>query len=236
MRKKTALVTGGARGIGAAICRALAADGWDVQIHYHTSEQAARALAAELGGIAIRADVRDFAAVEAMFRTAGPVDLLVNNAGVAAYGLFTDMSSAEWRNLFAVNVDGVFHCTRRALPHMIREKRGGIINVASIWGITGASCEAAYAAAKAAVIGLSKSLAKELGPSGIRVNCIAPGAIQTEMLAALTPEDSAEIRRETPLGTLGSPEDVAHLVAYLASDRARFVTGQVVSPNGGLVI
>jgi len=236
MMEKTALVTGGARGIGAAICRALTADGWNLRIHYHTSEQQAQALAAELGCSAIRADVRNLADVQAMFQTAGPIDLLVNNAGISTYGLFPDMSPAVWRDLFAVNVDGVFHCTQCALPHMFREKRGGIINVASIWGITGASCEAAYAATKAAVIGLSKSLAKELGPSGIRVNCIAPGAIQTEMLAVLTPEDLAEIRAETPLGTLGTPEDVAHLVSYLASEQARFVTGQVISPNGGLMI
>ncbi|MCL2564086.1 MAG: SDR family oxidoreductase [Oscillospiraceae bacterium] len=224
--QKTALVTGGARGIGAAICRALAADGWDLRIHYNTSAQAAHALAAELGGVALRADVRDADAVRAMFDAAGPVDLLVNNAGAAAYGLFTETPPEVWRELFAVNVDGVYHCTQCALPYMIREKRGGIVNIASVWGITGASCEAAYAATKAAVVGLTKSLAKELAPSGIRVNCVAPGAIDTEMLAGL---DLGDI----PMGT---PEDVAHAAAFLASEKAKFITGQVISPNGGLVI
>jgi len=224
--KQIALVTGGARGIGAAICRALAADGWELKIHYNTSQQAAEALAAELGGLALQADLRDQAAVRELFEAAGSVDLLVNNAGVAHYGLFTDTSSATWRDLFAVNVNGVFHCTQCALPHMLQEKRGGIINIASVWGITGASCEAAYAASKAAVIGLTKSLAKELQPSGIRVNCVAPGAIETEMVAGIDLTDMP----------LGQPEDVAHTVAFLASEQARFITGQVISPNGGLVI
>ncbi|MCL2569430.1 MAG: 3-oxoacyl-ACP reductase FabG [Oscillospiraceae bacterium] len=234
--KRTALVTGGARGIGAVISRRLAEDGWDIRIHHNQSEQEAHALAEELNGIAIQADVRDFASVRAMFQAAGPIDLLVNNAGVAQYGLFTDIGPEAWRDLFAVNVDGVYHCTQCVLPHMLREKRGAIVNIASIWGITGASCEAAYAATKAAVIGLTKSLAKELGPSGIRVNCVAPGAIDTEMLQSLSAAELALLRDETPLGTIGTPDDVAHLVAFLASDKARFLTGQVISPNGGLVI
>jgi len=234
--RQTALVTGGARGIGAEICRALAASGWDVVINYNQSQTEAEALAVELGGRALRADVRDFGAVNEMFQAVGPVDLLVNNAGVAAYGLFTQMTLQKWRELFAVNVDGAFHCTQCALPYMLREKRGGIINIASVWGLTGASCEAAYAATKAAVIALTKSLAKELGPSGVRVNCVAPGAIDTEMLQDLSPADLALVRAETPLGVIGTPGDVAHLVAFLASDQARFITGQVISPNGGLVI
>jgi len=224
--KKTALITGGARGIGVAICRALAEDGWDLKIHYNHSQTEAKVLAAELGGMAFQADVRDEQAVKAMFEAAGPIDLLVNNAGIAAYGLFTETSPALWRELFAVNVDGVFHCTQHALPHMLQEKQGGIVNISSVWGVSGASCEAAYAATKAAVIGLTKSLAKELGPSGIRVNCVAPGAIATEML---TDMDLTDI-------PVGAPEDVAHLVVFLASERARFITGQVLSPNGGLVI
>jgi len=234
--KQTALVTGAARGIGAEICRALAASGWNLVINYNQSKQEAEALAEALGGTALQADVRDFGAVNEMFQAAGPVDLLVNNAGVAAYGLFTQMTLQKWRELFAVNVDGAFHCTQCALPHMLRERRGGIINIASVWGLTGASCEAAYAATKAAVIGLTKSLAKELGPSGIRVNCIAPGAIDTEMLQGLSPADLALVKAETPLGMIGTPADVAQLVAFLASGEARFITGQVISPNGGLVI
>jgi len=233
---KIALVTGGARGIGAEICRTLAKDGWALRINYHTSESAAFALAEETGGTAIRADVRDFLQVSEMFQAAGPVDLLVNNAGIASYGLFTETSIRQWRDLFAVNVDGVFHCTQCALPHMIRAKRGVIINIASVWGMVGASCEAAYATTKAAVIGLTKSLAKELGPSGIRVNCVAPGAVDTDMTGDLSPADLAELIGETPLGTIGRPADIAPLVAFLASDQARFLTGQVISPNGGLVV
>jgi len=234
--QKTALITGGAKGIGAAISRELAASGWRAVINYHTSERAAHALAAEIGGLAIGADVRDRDQVMAMFETAGEVELLVNNAGIADYGLFTDMTDARWREMFAVNVDGVFHCTQGVLPWMVRAKRGVILNIASAWGMTGASCEAAYAASKAAVIGLTKSLAKELGPSGIRVNCIAPGAVDTDMLSALTAADLEAVRDETPLGILGTPSDVAHLAVFLASDRARFIMGQVISPNGGLVI
>ncbi|MCL2829041.1 MAG: 3-oxoacyl-ACP reductase FabG [Oscillospiraceae bacterium] len=233
---KIALVTGGAKGIGAEICRALAKDGWDLRINYHTSEAAAQALAEETGGMAIQADVREFLQVSEMFRVAGPVDLLVNNAGIAAYGLFTETSIRLWRELFAVNVDGVFHCTQCALPHMIRAKRGVIVNIASVWGMVGASCEAPYATTKAAVIGLTKSLAKELGPSGIRVNCVAPGAVDTDMVGDLSPADLAELIGETPLRTIGRPADIAPLVAFLASDQAQFLTGQVISPNGGLVI
>ena len=234
--KRTALVTGGARGIGAAICRVLAQDGWDVKIHYHTSEREAHALAAEIGGIPLCADLCDVASIEAMFRATGSVELLVNNAGIAHWGLFSELSPDAWRELFAVNVDGVFHCTQCALPHMLREKRGVIVNVASIWGMVGASCEVAYAATKAAVIGLTKALAKELGPSGIRVNCVAPGVVETEMTAALPASDFAALQAETPLGMIGLPDDVAQLVAFLVSERARFITGQVISPNGGLVI
>ena len=233
---QTALVTGGAKGIGAEICRKLAAAGWDVYINYHTSKTEAEALAAEIGGTPIYADVREFGQVNEMFSATGPIDLLVNNAGIACYGLFPELSLQTWRDIFAVNVDGVFHCTQCALPYMLREKQGNIINIASVWGMVGASCEAAYATTKAAVIGLTKSLAKELGPSNIRVNCVAPGAIDTDMVQALSEADLAAIQGETPLGSVGQPRDVAHLVEFLASHRARYMTGQVISPNGGLVI
>jgi len=234
--KRTALVTGGARGIGAEICRTLAAMDFDVWVNYHTSEQAARALAAEICGHAIRADVRDAEAVREMLCAVGSVDLLVNNAGISHYGLFQALDLQQFRDLFAVNVDGVFHCTQGVLPYMLREKRGCIINIASAWGISGASYEAVYAATKASVIGLTKSLARELGPSNIRVNCVAPGAIDTDMVRGLAAADIAALRAETPLGTVGHPRDVAYLVGFLASERAGFMTGQVISPNGGLVI
>lgn len=233
---KTALVTGGARGIGAGIVRALSADGWHVYINYHESEQAALELAEEVGGQAVQCDVRDFASVSEMFRQTGPVELLVNNAAIAHYGVITGISIMQWRELFEVNVDGVFHCTQCVLPHMINSKRGNIINIASIWGVVGASCEAAYSSTKSAVIGLSKSLAKELGPSGIRVNCVAPGVVGTAMLDGLDESDIYALKAETPLGRIGTPGDIGALVAFLASPGAQFITGQVISPNGGYVI
>jgi 3-oxoacyl-[acyl-carrier protein] reductase len=166
----------------------------------------------------------------------GGLDLLVNNAGLAHYGLITDITPEEWRRLFAVNVDAVFHCCRLAIPHMVNQKSGKIINFSSIWGLSGASCEAAYSASKSAVIGLTKALAKELGPSGINVNCVAPGVIMTEMLSSLSAQALETLREETPLGRIGQPSDVAELVAFLASDKANFITGQIISPNGGFVI
>ena len=230
---KNALVTGSSRGIGAAAVRRLAADGWAVSVHYNKSEAAALALAAELGVRAIRADVADPAQVSALFAAAGPVDLLVCNAGAAEYGLLTDTDEDAWRRLLAVNLDGAYRCCRAAIPHMVREKAGNIILISSVWGVYGASCEAAYSASKAALIGLTKALAKELGPSGIRVNCVAPGVIDTDMLARFDFADRQALVDETPLGRLGTPEDVAELIAFLASDRASFITGQVVACSGG---
>ena len=233
---KTALVTGGSRGIGAACAESLAQDGYSVVITYLHSGDSALRLAEKLGGWAIKCDVSDPESVKRMFEAVPRVDTLVCCAGIARTGLITDLTPEEWRELFAVNVDGVFHCVRGALPYMIHEKAGCIITMSSIWGITGASCEAAYSSAKAAVIGLSKALAHELGPSGIRVNCVAPGVIDTDMNKNLTPADMDALRDETPLGVIGRPEDVSGLVSFLASDRARFITGQVISPNGGFVI
>ena len=233
---KTALVTGGAGGIGSAVCRALAADGWQVAVAYRSSASAAEALAEELGDSAVYADLTAPDEVEAMFARVGGVDLLVNNAGISRYGLLTDLSYRDWQDLFRVNADGVFLCCRAAIPYMVHRKQGGILNISSMWGQVGASCEAAYSASKAAVIGLTKALAKELAPSGIRVNCIAPGVIRTRMLEGFTEAELEELRLETPLERLGTPEDVGHLAAFLASDRARFITGQVVGLNGGFVI
>ncbi len=234
--KGKALVTGGAGGIGSAACRRLAAEGWHVIVNYNTSREKALALAAEIGGRAVHADISRPEEVQAMFDEAGGVELLVNNAGVARFGLITDLTYEDWRRLFSVNIDGAFLCCKAALGPMIREKKGCIINISSMWGQVGASCEAAYSASKAALIGLTKALAKELAPSGIRVNCVAPGVVLTPMLKDFTTDELEALRAETPLGMLGEPEDVAELIAYLASDRARFMTGQVVGLNGGFVI
>ena len=240
---KKALVTGASGGIGRAVARRLAADGYEVVLNYRRDEKSARELLGELsrahgpGAASLaRADVSDAAQVEEMFRTAGNVDLLVNNAGIAQQKLFTDLTEADWDEMFAVDVKAVFLCCRRALPYMIREKRGCIVNVSSMWGQVGASCEVHYSAAKAAVIGLTKALAKEVGPSGVRVNCVAPGVVETRMNAGLDEEARRELREEIPLGRFGSPEDIAAAVSFLASERAGFVTGQVLGVSGGMVI
>lgn len=240
---KTALVTGGSRGIGNAVARALAADGFGVVVNYRCAETAAKQLQTELNGAygqgccrVFRADVSDRAQVEEMFRFAGGVDVLVNNAGIAQQKLFTDLTEEDWDRMFDVDVKGVFHCCQCALPYMIHEKRGKIINISSMWGQVGASCEVHYSAAKAAVIGLTKALAKELGPSGIQVNCVAPGVIATEMNANLDAETMASLREETPLGVLGTPRDIAEAVRFLAGNRSDFMTGQVVGVNGGMII
>lgn len=234
--RKIALVTGSSRGIGAATALALAARGWTVHVNYIQSETLAREVAEKTGGLAIQADVADERQVARMFEQTGPVQLLVNNAGVAHGGLVTDITHAQWQRLFDVNVTGMFHCCRYALPHMIDEKAGQIINMASILGTNGGSCEVAYSATKGAVIAFTKALSKEVGPSGIRVNCIAPGYIQTDMTAVFTEEETAVLADSTSLCRLGTPHDVGEVIALLASDEARFVTGQVVGVDGGLLI
>ena len=240
MEQKVVLITGASRGIGAATARRFAAGGYKVVVNYHRSKDQAEALAAEIGGVAIQADVADPAEVQKMVDNVldkfCQLDILVCNAGIAQQKLFGDLTDADWRRMFAVNVDGTFHAIRAALPHFIHRKAGRIVTMSSMWGQTGGSCEVAYSASKAAVIGLTRALAKELGPSGITVNCVAPGVIATEMNANLDEEAMAALAEETPLGTIGRPEDVAEAVWYLASDGARFVTGQVLAPNGGLVI
>lgn len=244
-KSPVALVTGSSRGIGRAIAVALAAEGYRIAVNYLYSEKAAQSLVAELrergcDAAAFPCDVADEAQVKGLFREIrgrlGEVDLLVNNAGIAQQKLFTDLTVVDWDRLFAVDVRGVFLCCREALPHMIREKQGNIVNISSIWGMGGASCEVHYSAAKAAVIGLTQALAKEVGPSGIRVNCVAPGVIDTEMNHQLDPETVAALRAETPLGVIGTDSDIANAVVFLASQRARFITGQVLSPNGGILI
>ena len=233
---KKALVTGSSRGIGAAAARALHADGWKVYINYYESEEKALALAEELGTVAIRADVADPQQVRAMFDQIGGIDLLVNNAGIIYAGLLQDITDEQWDRLRGVNLDGVFYCCKAAIPHMVSEKSGNIINIASVCAVYGSSFESAYSTTKAALIGLSKSLAKELGPSGIRVNCVAPGFIETDMTACFGPEDKAAMAYETPIGRLGTVEDCAQTIAWLASDKSSFVTGQVLGVDGGLVL
>ncbi len=241
----TAVVTGASRGIGAAIAKALARDGYAVAVNYRQDQKGALATVEEIrdaGGTAgvFQADVSDEGQVAALFdkvnRELGSVQVLVCNAGQALQKLVTDISGEEWDRLFAVNVKGVFACCKAVLPHMIRRQSGRIITVSSIWGVTGASMEAAYSASKAAVIGFTKALAQEVGPSGITVNCIAPGVIATHMNAGHSPETMKALADETPLGRIGSPEDVAAAAAFLASDKAGFITGQVLGVDGGILL
>lgn len=242
---KTVLITGASRGIGAETARLFAQKGWAVAVNYRNSREAAEELVSEIrknGGtaLAIPADVGDPEQVEALFQTAerelGQIEALVNNAGIAQQKLFTDLTDQDWDELFRVDVKGVFLCCRRALPAMIRRHRGVIVNISSMWGQVGASCEVHYSAAKAAVIGLTRALAKEVGPSGIRVNCIAPGVIRTEMNGNLTPETLEALKEETPLELLGDPADVAKAAWFLTSEDSAFITGQVLGVNGGMVI
>lgn len=233
---KKALVTGGSGGIGGAICRALARDGWFVYVGYCHHAQPAQALAAEIGGQAVGADLGYPVEVKALFRTVGEVELLVNCAGTAWAGLLQDMGEFDWRRVFGVNIDGMYRCCREAIPAMVRRQSGCILNIASILGTVGGSCEAAYSASKGAVIALTKALAKELGPSGIRCNCICPGLIDTAMIAPLSPEDTAALVEQTALGRVGAPEDVAALAAFLAGEGAAFITGQSIGVDGGLIL
>jgi len=244
--ERAVLITGGSRGIGAACARAFAEAGWSVAVQYQSREDLALELKRELEEkgarcVTVRADVSDpeqaTAAVEAVRRELGEPDCLVCNAGIALpQQLLTDTTPAQWRNLMGVDLDGVFHTVRAAVPGFVRRKRGSIVTVSSMWGVTGGSCEVPYSAAKAGVIGLTKALAKELGPSGIRVNCVAPGVIDTDMNAHLTPEDLAALGEETPLGRIGRPEEVAKAILFLAGEDASFITGQTLCVDGGMVI
>ena len=231
---KTVVITGGSRGIGAAAVSAFRAKGCEVIFLYHKNHAAAQALARETGSRAIACDVANEAAVQTAFSQLPPIDVLINNAGISQYGLFQDISPAEWDRIFAVNVKGIYHTVKAALPGMLERQSGVILNMSSMWGQVGASCEAAYAATKGAVIALTKSLAKELAPSGIRVNAVCPGLIDTDMNAHLSYEALEELIEQTPLGRIGTPEDVARALVYLAE--ADFVTGQLLAVNGGFVI
>ena len=235
------LISGGDRGIGAAAARAFWQAGYRVAVLYHTHAEAAAALEKELPGLlAVQCDVASRASCEVAFHTVeqavGHVDVLVSNAGIAQQKLFTDITPEEWQHMLDVNLSGAFHLCQLALPGMIRRKAGRILTVSSMWGQTGGSCEVHYSAAKAGLIGLTKALAKEEGPSGITVNCVAPGVIDTDMMAAFTAEDKAALAEETPVGRLGSADEVAQLLVFLAGESAGYITGQVFGVNGGLVI
>lgn len=234
---RTVLITGGSRGIGAQAVKAFCAAGYRAAFFYHASPEAAQALAAETGASAICCDVSDSACVQAACAEAlgllSHIDVLVNNAGIAQQKLFTDITDADWKRMLDVNLSGAFYVSRALLPGMISRRHGRILNVGSIWGQVGASCEVHYSAAKAGLIGLTKALAKEVAPSGITVNCVCPGVIETDMLSSFTPEDLALLAEETPAGRLGTPEDVAYALLWLADEKAGFITGQIVGVNGG---
>lgn len=231
---RTVVVTGGSRGIGAAIVARFAARGDRVYFLYEKNHQAAKAVSEKTGAIAICCDVADGEQVKAAFARIPEVDILVCNAGICWYGLLSSMEEGDWDRLFAVNVKGIYHCVRAAMPAFLRTHRGSIVTVSSMWGQVGASCEAAYSATKGAVIALTKALAQELGPSGIRVNCVAPGVILTDMCAQVDPETLDELAQEAPLGRNGTPEDVAKAMEYLAN--AEFITGNVLNVDGGFAI
>ena len=228
------VITGGSRGIGAAAVREFRGRGDRVRFLYAKSREKAEALALATGAEAIECDVTDPKTVAEVFAQLGEIDVLILNAGIAHQGLITDIGEAEWHRLFEVNVHGMYRCICAALPAMIRRQSGAIVTVASMWGQVGASCEVCYSATKGAVIAMTKALARELGPSNIRVNAVAPGLITTDMTANLDGEVLAELHDATPLGRSGTPADVAQAMVWLAD--AQFVTGQVLAVNGGFVI
>ena len=243
--RRSALVTGASRGIGRAIAAVLAREGWAVCVNYLEHRNAAEELVRELraqgrAALSFQADVADREEVDACVRAAseelGPVELLVNNAGISHQGLFQDLDDQTWDRLLAVNLTGPRNAVQAVLPHMLSEKRGCIVNISSIWGLRGGSCETAYAVTKAGIVGLTRSLALELAPSGIRVNCVAPGCVETDMVRVLGEETRAQLKEETPLGRLGRPEEIAEAVAFPASEKAGFITGQVLTADGGFIV
>lgn len=237
---KTVLITGASRGIGAATAKLFADNGYTVIINYNNSSEKALALAEETGGYAVKADVSDVSQTEKMIEEViqkfGKIDVLVNNAGISVTGLFDMVPSEDVKRLFDINLFGTLNCTRAVLPHMIKRKYGKIINISSMWGETGASCEVHYSTAKAAIIGFTKALAKETGPSGINVNCVSPGLIMTEMNSCYSENEITEIVEEIPVGRSGSPYDVAETILFLASDKSSFITGQILGVNGGMIM
>ncbi len=228
------VITGGSRGIGAAAVELFAAEGHNVIFLYEKNHAAAAAVTEKTGARAICCDVADRGAVMNAFRQIGDVDILVCNAGISISGLLASMEERDWDRIFDVNVKGIYNCVSGAMPAFLKKQAGSVVTVSSMWGQVGASCEAAYSATKGAVIALTKALAKELGPSGIRVNCVAPGVILTDMCAGVEPEILAEMAGDAPVGRNGTAQDVAKSIAYLA--QAEFITGHVLSVNGGYVI
>lgn len=242
---KTVLITGASKGIGATMAIRFAEKGYNVVMNYNNSVQSAILLQKSLkesgySVIAYKANVKNRLEVDLMVKEAiyrfGSIDILVNNAGIANQSLVTDLSEQDWNDIIGVNLTGTFNCCQAVLPHMINQKSGSILNISSMWGEVGASCEVAYSAAKAGVIGFTKALAKEVGPSGITVNCITPGLIDTTMNQNLAIEDVTAIIEETPLGRIGSTNDVADAALYLTSENASYITGQVLGVNGGYII
>lgn len=233
---KKAFVTGGSGGIGSAVCRELARAGYFVIVGYSSSAEKAEMLAAEIDGKAVKVDLSDSASIISAAEKIDEIDLLVNNAGVSEIDLFTAVSLENRLRIMNVNLIGAMELTRLLLPSMINKKSGCIINISSMWGETGASCEVDYSSSKAGLIGFTKALAKEVAPSGIRVNCVSPGFIMTEMNNRFSAEDLELIREEIPLGIFGEPRHIADTVAFLASERAEYITGQIIGVNGGMIV
>ncbi|MCQ2514681.1 MAG: 3-oxoacyl-ACP reductase FabG [Ruminococcus sp.] len=244
---KNVLITGGSGGIGSAIAEEFAQSGYNVIIHSFHNKQGANMLARRLcteyqiTALAVQADVSDRSSVNNMYDIIdtmfGSVDILVNNAGIAQQKLFTDITENDWKNMMGVNLDGTFNCTQEVLKrYMLKSHSGVILNISSMWGQVGASCEVHYSASKAAIIGLTKALAKEVGLSGIRVNCICPGVVMTDMMKGFDSLTIRELKEETPLNALGTPNDIAQAAVFLCSEKSKFITGQVLGVNGGFII
>ena len=237
---KNVLITGASRGIGKELVYEFIKNGYRVFLNYNKSKKEAVKISEETGAVLVKADISNSGEVEKMaeliHNNYGKIDVLVNNAGISQIKLFTDITENDWDNMFNINMKGMFLVTKAFVSDMINKKKGKIINISSMWGVTGGSCEVHYSASKAAVIGFTKALAKELGPSNINVNCVAPGVIDTEMNSHLSEEDLQALKEETPLERIGSVSDVAKAVLFLVSDKSDFITGQVLNVDGGIVI
>lgn len=237
---KTVFITGGSRGIGAEAVRQFAKKGYNVAFTYCNSKEQADNLSAKTGAFALYCDVSKSEdvrkAVSEATKKFGIIDILVNNAGIDEFSLFTDITDEMWHRMIDTNLSSAFYASRAVLPHMINKKDGVIINISSMWGEVGASCEVHYSVSKAGLIGLTKALAKEVGLSGVRVNCITPGVIDTDMNKNLSKEDIEQLKTDTPLGIIGKTEDVANTILFLCSDDAKFITGQILGVNGGYII